>query len=742
MAEPYQRPVARIRDADGSVVGAGFVAPRGAIVTCAHVVNDALRRDKDEPSKPEASTSVAIDLPWADDRKYSGRIIDWRPPVQPNFGGNPCVDIAVLSVDAPVPKASAVTPQPPATVPENTIFHVMGFPNGAPAGAPLKGEVRATDARGWHHVEADRAFGRTLEPGFSGAPAIGMDGRLLGIVDIVNPEERRGVLIPVEALMRAWPVLAEPYRGLDAFREEDAAYFFGREAFAERLWQSFERHPVTLLVGPSGSGKSSLINAGFLPLLRRRGSWHLVRIRPGDRPIAQLARGLVMALQPGIRPLELADQVKIREKELLEDPSQLLNYAVSFQEIDHRQVCLVVDQFEETFTLAQVAHPEQHKALLAGLAMIGGHSKNPAIRAVLGMRSDFQTLLQADDAATGLIKAIDGDPTILLRRLDPGERQRVIQGPLDRLEVSLEDGLLGRLIDDIANNPDALPLLEFALSALWARLRIDGRGRYLTHAAYDEIGELSGAVAQYADAVVDSLKVDLGRVKHLFLELVRVSDIAEQDVRRPRAKNHLDAIDLSLWPLARDLAGKRLLVATDEPGVDIVHEALFRRWGRLAEWINEDRDFLRWRQRLEERLRDWEASGRDPSQLLKGPMLDDATARLEANYGGLKDTEVEFIRESQTEATAERVKRECDDLWERLELNWEYNEVESHEAQALMALASASKEVKLSFLTSAAGNVSRARRFNRAPEVVLRSYPTYFPEDSCLAELPNLFSRG
>jgi hypothetical protein len=99
-----------------------------------------------------------------------------------------------------------------------------------------------------------------LEPGFSGAPAIASDGRLLGIVDVVNPGERRGELIPVEALMRAWPPLAEPYRGLEAFREEDAAYFFGREAFVDRLWRSFNRHATTLLIGPSGSGKSSLVS--------------------------------------------------------------------------------------------------------------------------------------------------------------------------------------------------------------------------------------------------------------------------------------------------------------------------------------------------------------------------------------------------------------------------------------------------------------------------------------------------
>jgi energy-coupling factor transporter ATP-binding protein EcfA2 len=619
-----------------------------------------------------------------------------------------------------VPDDSIVRPQSPAAVSENAVFHVMGYPAGTPDGAPFKGEVRGTDARGWHHVEADRAFGRTLEPGFSGAPAIEQRGRLLGIVDLVNPLERRGVLIPVEALMRAWPPLAEPYRGLHAFREEDAAYFFGRETIVNRLWQSFERHPITLLIGPSGSGKSSLINAGLLPKLRVQEGWRVIRIRPGNRPVEELVRGLVAFFRPTADALEREDEVEKQRKALLANPARLVDYANSFQKTDGCGICLIVDQFEETFTLARVESNDEHNALLAALANIGRQSEKQAIKAVLGMRSDFQTLLQADDAATGIIKAVDGDPTILLRHLDSSERQRVIQGPLDRLEVSLEDGLLGRLIDD-ANKPDALPLLEFVLAALWEQLRIDNQGRYLTNAAYDDMEGLSGAVAKYADQVIAGLEIDLNQVKHLFIELVRVADTAEQDARRPRSKGYLDTIDQTLWPLAQELVGKRLLVTTDEPGVDIVHEALFRRWGRLAKWINEERDFLRWRQRLEERMRDWQSSRKDPSQLLKGPVLAEAAIRFDAHVKRLGNSQIEFFTESQKEAAAERVKLECNELWERLWLNWKHNAVEPHEVQAVIALTTASKEVRLRFLTSAVEIEPRARRFIHEPAVVLRA---------------------
>jgi energy-coupling factor transporter ATP-binding protein EcfA2 len=558
MAELYQRPVARIRNADRNVIGAGFIAPQGVIITCAHVVNEALNRNKVESTRPDPGASVLIDLPWADDRnrEYTGTIIEWRPPEQSPTGSNPCVDIAVLSVTPPAPEDFAVRPQSPAAIPEKIVFQVMGFPEGAPNGAPYKGEVRGTDARGWHHVEADRAFGRTLEHGFSGAPAIGYRGRLFGIVDLVNPEQRRGVLIPVEALMRAWPPLAEPYRGLEEFREEDAAYFFGRESFVHRLQQSVERHAVTLLIGPSGSGKSSLINAGLLPKFRSEGL-QIIRIRPGIRPVEELVRGFVILFKPDGNLFELQKEIEQYRDELVANPARLIGYAKLFQQTRRCGLCLIVDQFEETFTLACAENIEEHKALLEALAHVGCQGETPAIKAVLGMRSDFQTLLQADGAAAGLLKAVDGEPTILLRPLDAGERQRVIQGPLDRLDVNLEDGLLGRLIED-AITPDALPLLEFVLAALWKHLRVDdGQRRHLSHAAYDEMGGLSGAVAKYADQVIASLKLDLNRAKRLFIELVRVADTGEKDARRPRSKGYLDTIDesRSLWAVAQQLAG-------------------------------------------------------------------------------------------------------------------------------------------------------------------------------------------
>ncbi len=729
MAEPYQRPVARLRTDDGRVAGAGFLAPRGVIVTCAHVVNDALNRDLLQVDRP--ADSIPLDLPWAGSGRFRGKVIDWRPPIDPGSRkGDACVDIAVLEVDGPLPSENAVLAQPPTAVPEDTTFKVMGFPAGADAGAPARGSVRGSDAGGWHHVEADQSYGRTIAPGFSGAPAIadGPGRRLLGMLNATSPQERRGVLIPVTALMRAWPPLAEPYRGLEAFREEDAPYFFGRERFAALLWRSFERHPLILLVGPSGSGKSSLINAGFLPRLRAERRWRLVRFRPGDRPIAHLARELVGALKPGIDALALADETATRPKTLLSGPEQLLAYGEACHQATGCGLCIVVDQLEETFSLARPTHPDQHPALLAALASLAGQRDFAPVKVVLGLRSDFQSLLQSDEAAAALVDALNGEPTVMLRPMVPAERERAVLGPLDaaHLDVTLEDGLLGQIMDEVSNNPDALPLLEFALTDLWQRIDIDGAGRRLTRAAYDKIGGVTGALARHADHILDELKIDERQVRRLFMELVRITDTLDQDARRPRSKTELDALDPTLWPLAQRLAEKRLVVTTAEvttaePAVDVVHEALFRRWDRLRTWIGEERDFLRWRQRLDERRREWEEARQDPRELLNSRALAQAARWLKQRADALSEQQLRFIQASRDAVDVRATREHADRIWNRLEFNWNRGKIGEDEREALLELQHAPPAVRHEFLFAAVTNEPQARRLCRASGVAFRA---------------------
>ena len=167
---------------------------------------------------------------------------------------------------------------------------------------------------------------------------------------------------------------------------------------------------------------------------------------------------------------------------LQDQPASLLDYADALERSAGERICLIVDQFEETFTLARPTQPAEHSAFLAALTCATRRNDNEAVKAVLGLRSDFQTNLQADREAAELVGALDGEPTILLRPLTPVELEEVIRGPLAdrRLNVVLEDGLLAQLLSDMARNADALPLLEFALTELWAGIRIDCSSRSLS----------------------------------------------------------------------------------------------------------------------------------------------------------------------------------------------------------------------------------------------------------------------
>ena len=176
MAEPYQLPVARLWSDEGSVAGAGFLAPRGVVVTCAHVVNAALGHQQLRREEPRGE--IRIDLPWgAGKKEFRGSIVAWRPPVAPDMRRpDPCVDIAVLRLDDEPPAAATLQPQAPARVQEDTRFSVMGFPAGRDAGAGARGD-RQGDGRRWlapgrgrPRLWPDDRAGLLRRPGHRGRP--------------------------------------------------------------------------------------------------------------------------------------------------------------------------------------------------------------------------------------------------------------------------------------------------------------------------------------------------------------------------------------------------------------------------------------------------------------------------------------------------------------------------------------------------------------------------------------------
>jgi WD40 repeat protein len=442
-----------------------------------------------------------------------------------------------------------------------------------------------------------------------------------------------------------------PYRGLESFQPEDAEWFFGRERLTDtlvgHLRHQYHRGGLLVVVGPSGSGKSSLLRAGLIPALQSGalgipGSyiWPLTLLTPGARPVHELATQLASLTD---------DDADRLTKTLLSQPAQcagLARRAACFEDntsgsghdSGRQSQCrsvLVVDQFEEAFTACQ-SEPERLAFIAALCATAGGDTDDgvdacagdgghtePAALVIVGLRADFYPHALRYPA---LVSALQSHQ-VLVGSMTEAELRTAITGPARRAGLDIEDGLVEILLRDLgpaagnsetsaAYPPGALPLLSHAMLATWDR----SRGGKLTVADYREIGGIHGAVASTADEVYDHLtpaRQDLAR--QIFIRLVHVADDTADARRRvPRSElllRHGDA-----QPVLDAFIDKRLITA-DTDDVEIAHEALLRAWPRLREWIDHDRAGVLIHRQLTTAAEVWRDSGHDASALYRGGRL-------------------------------------------------------------------------------------------------------------------------
>ena len=281
-----------------------------------------------------------------------------------------------------------------------------------------------------------------------------------------------------------------PYLGLRAFREEDSAFFHGREAFTERLVEAVERTPFLAVVGPSGSGKSSVVQAGLIPALRKgalagSGNWEFAVFRPGRNPLKQLAAPLVSLLEPEMDEVtrlakvgELADHFREGRVSLADAAGRILekrHYAA--QAAGAERLVLVADQFEELFTYKE-SEPER-EIFLGHLLEAAGERDGP-LTVVLTLRADFYSHCLG---VRPLADRLEGR-VVNIGPMTEAELRRAIEEPARSVGVRFEVGLVERILEDVRGEPGTLPLLEFSLTELWE----GRRGRLLTHEAYEEFG--------------------------------------------------------------------------------------------------------------------------------------------------------------------------------------------------------------------------------------------------------------
>ena len=405
-----------------------------------------------------------------------------------------------------------------------------------------------------------------------------------------------------------------PYKGLASFDVVDAPYYFGRERLVAELVARLVGAQLLGVVGPSGSGKSSVMRAGLLPalaggVLPGSDAWGQVLIRPGAHPLRELAVGLDRASGP-------------------------------------ERTVIAVDQFEETFTTC--TDEEERAAFIAELGAAASDRDGRYV-VVLALRADFYGRCAAYPELSQPLAANH----VLVPSMQRDELRRAIERPADRVGLGVDPELVDALVADVREEPGALPLLQTALLELWQRRD----GRRLRFGVYERSGGVRGAVARLAEDAFGQL-TDAQQVlaRGVLMRLASEGENGGVERRRvPLSELELDR-DAELEAAVALLTDRRLLTAT-AGSIELAHEALLREWPRLRDWIAENREGLRIHRNVGAAAREWESLHRDDGALYRGARLGEAEEWVQANRGALNQGERAFLKASAAAAQREQVAR-------------------------------------------------------------------------------------
>jgi WD40 repeat protein len=469
-----------------------------------------------------------------------------------------------------------------------------------------------------------------------------------------------------------------PFRGLLPFGPEDREFFFGRGGLVDKLGQQLADHPFLAVLGPSGSGKSSLVLAGLVPALQERDPrLRMAYLKPGSDPTARLEAALALARS---------------------EASEGTN-----GDSGQPSLVVVVDQFEELFTLCD--DPAQRRAFVDHLLAL-----LPIHRLLLTMRAGFW----GDCAGLGAFKDQMQAHQELVAPLDAASLRRVMERQADAVGLDFEAGLSHQILEDVQGEPGAMPLLQHALLQLWNQ-RL---GRWLRWQEYLALGRIHGAIAHTAEKFYGSLsRREQDRVRDILLRLARLGGTPDGDeLRLTRHRLPLSELvpagegSAETRVLVRRLADERLLVTSVNEGTgqreaEVAHEALIQHWPRLGAWLKEDPELARLRQELGQAARDWRDQERNESYLLTGTRLEDL--EVLHRQGKLRPTHLE--QEYLTACVALRKQRRREEIKQAHALA----EQERLRAEAELQRAEAAQQLAKEQKKRADDQAEAARRLRR-----------------------------
>jgi len=437
--------------------------------------------------------------------------------------------------------------------------------------------------------------------------------------------------------------VTNPYKGLRAFQESDAADFYGRESQVKVLVSRLCDSRFLAVVGPSGGGKSSLIKAGLLPALRRGAvpgseTWFVAEMTPGENPLQKLELALLPIAVDALP--NLLDPLQENAQGLLRILRRILPGK------GETQLLLVIDQFEELFTLVV---DDKHRLHFLNCLLAALDDPHSPLRVVVTLRADFYDRPLQNQPLAGLFK----QHTEIVLPLDQQELAEAIREPARRMGVGIEEDVVTAMVTDVTDQPGALPLLQYTLTELF-----DARkDSVMTLAAYQSLGGVAGALTQRAEEIYAGFdEEEQAAARQMMLRLVTLGEGIEdtrrrvllselesilvderaQDNEQPaagyqQAADYLPAqssrLHSKVSTIIHAFGRARLLTfdrdpSTREPTVEVAHEALLREWDRLRQWLEESRADVRQQRLLAIETAAWLKNGQDDGYLLRGARLD------------------------------------------------------------------------------------------------------------------------
>jgi len=439
--------------------------------------------------------------------------------------------------------------------------------------------------------------------------------------------------------------MACPYKGLISFTDQDADIFCGRTKWIQAIYDDLQQKTFIALTGASGSGKTSLIFGGVIPKLRQEATWQIACLRPKESPFYELSKSLIPLLAHDLNPFDQAKEIKQLTDGFRSKNVSLFDVAKEIIEKcdPNTRLLLIIDQFEELYALCPLAEERNlFLELILNAVTLSNDMENRIFNVLISLRADFLGQIISHRRMSSFLSNSDHK----LGPMSPDELREAIELPAQKLNTVLEPGLSDYILKTCIPTNIPLPLISFSLKCLWEK----EHESLLTIRGFEEMGATELALANYAEAIYESLtKKEKIRTREIFVRLVCPGEGTE-DVRCMINRNEMISRN---WPLISLFVEKGLLIAERNQNneiqhIEVVHDILFKEWGRLHGWIQENRDFRLWRKRLQSKLWYWEKNGQKAEDLLTGELLADSLQWLADDTEQIEFSEKRYIQNSAT----------------------------------------------------------------------------------------------